>query len=154
MRRAEIAQLRFAVFKPELDTRFRHADIVSHDQRHFPCQPVRDAHSILDYTEGIQVVGIDEAQFFDMDLLQVCNSLAVQGIRVIAAGLDMDFQGRPFGPVPGLMAIAEHITKVHAVCVCCGAPASYSYRKVPQTQQILLGEQEHYEPRCRTCFYA
>jgi len=153
MRRAQFARLEVGIFKPEMDTRYHHSDIISHDSNIIPSTPVPHSSAILSLERSIKVVGIDEAQFFDDGLPDVCNQLANRGIRVIVAGLDMDFKGRPFGPVPALMAIAEHVTKVHAVCVRCGAPANYSYRIPKDEQKLLLGEKESYEPRCRPCFY-
>lgn len=153
MRRAQLAKLTIEIFKPAMDTRYHHANVTSHDSNSIPSTPVDHSSTILLLGNAAKVVGIDEAQFFDDELPDVCNQLANSGIRVIVAGLDMDFKGRPFGPVPALMAIAEHITKVHAVCVRCGAPANYSYRVAEGQQKLLLGEKDHYEPRCRACFY-
>jgi len=153
IRRAQLARLGVEIFKPALDTRHQQEAIISHDSNRIPSTSVESSSAILLLSSGTKVVGIDEAQFFDEGLPDVCNQLANNGIRVIVAGLDMDFKGRPFGPVPALMAIAEHVTKVHAVCVCCGAPANYSYRIVEEEQQLLLGQKESYEPRCRACFY-
>jgi thymidine kinase len=152
LRRAQIARLNVEIFKPKTDTRYDETAIVSHNQTSIPSTPVDSSSAILLLGSHVQVVGIDEAQFFDDELPNVCNTLADKGIRVIAAGLDMDFQGKPFGPMPALMAMAESITKVHAVCVKCGNPALYSYRLVPNDARILLGEMESYEPRCRNCF--
>lgn len=152
LRRAQIARLNVEIFKPETDTRYNETTIVSHNQNSIPSTPVNNSSAILLLGSHIQVVGIDEAQFFDDELPYVCNTLANKGIRVIVAGLDMDFQGMPFGPMPALMAMAESVTKVHAVCVKCGSPAMYSYRLVPNDARILLGEMESYEPRCRHCF--
>jgi Thymidine kinase len=153
MRRAQLAKLDIELFKPELDTRYHRTDIISHDSNSIPSTPVAHSSAILAARDTTRVVGIDEAQFFDNGLPDVCNTLANRGIRVIVAGLDMDFKGRPFGAVPALMAIAEHVTKVHAVCVRCGAPANYSYRTAADAEQLLLGEKERYEPRCRPCYY-
>lgn len=152
LRRAQIARLDVEIFKPKTDTRYHQTEIVSHNQVAIPSTPVDNSSAILLLGSHVQVVGIDEAQFFDDELPYVCNTLANKGIRVIVAGLDMDFQGNPFGPMPALMAMAESVTKVHAVCVCCGNPALYSYRLVPNDVKILLGELESYEPRCRNCF--
>ena len=127
-RRAQLAKLAVEIFKPAMDTRYHPANVTSHDSNSIPSTPVEHSSAILLLRNEAEVVGIDEAQFFDDELADVCNQLANSGIRVIVAGLDMDFRGRPFGPVPALMAIAEHVTKVHAVCVRCGAPATYSYR--------------------------
>lgn len=152
LRRAEIAKLEVEIFKPTIDTRYDEKAIVSHDLNSIQSTPVNSSESILLLSNNVQVIGIDEAQFFDDELPTVCVKLAAKGIRVIVAGLDMDFQGEPFGPMPHLMAIAEYVTKVQAVCVQCGNPASHSFRKVEHESQILLGEKESYEPRCRLCY--
>ena len=152
LRRAQIAKLNVEIFKPKTDTRYDENSVVSHDLNSIQSTPVENAASILLLSSNTEVVGIDEAQFFDDQLPDVCNTLANRGIRVIIAGLDMDFQGKPFGPMPELMSIAEVVSKVHAVCLQCGGPATYSYRTVPSDSKILLGEKESYEPRCRTCF--
>ena len=152
LRRAQFAKLHVEIFKPKTDTRYDENAVVSHDLNSIHSTPVENAASILLLGANTQVVGIDEAQFFDEELPNVCNQLANRGIRVIVAGLDMDYQGRPFGPMPALMAIAELVTKVHAVCMQCGGPASYSFRTVENEAKILLGEKESYEPRCRICF--
>jgi thymidine kinase len=152
LKRAEIAKLKVEIFKPKTDIRYDVTAVVSHDLNSVQSTPVENASAILFLNAETQVVGIDEAQFFDEDLPDVCNKLAAKGIRVIVAGLDMDFTGKPFGPMPALMSIAEMVTKVHAVCVCCGSPAMYSYRKVSNDAQVMLGEKESYEPRCRYCF--
>ena len=153
LRRAQIARLNVEIFKPKTDVRYDETAVVSHDLNSIQSTPVENASSILLLGTNTQVVGIDEAQFFDDELPSVCNILANRGIRVIIAGLDMDFQGNPFGPMPALMAIAEEVTKVHAVCVQCGAPATYSYRTVASESKILLGEKESYEPSCRSCYH-
>lgn len=152
LKRARIARLSVGIFSPKADVRYSDSSIVSHNANSIPSMPVNNAAAILAPGSQVQVVGIDEAQFFDDELPGVCNQLANKGVRVIVAGLDMDFQGKPFGPMPALMAIAESVTKLHAVCVICGNPALYSYRIVPGDGQILLGEKESYEPRCRLCF--
>jgi len=152
LRRAQIARLSVEIFKPKTDTRFDDAAVVSHNSNSILSTPVENSSSILLLGSDVQVVGIDEAQFFDAELPNVCTVLANRGVRVIVAGLDMDYRGKPFGPMPELMSIAESITKVHAVCVVCGNPALYSYRLVPDESTILLGEKESYEPRCRACF--
>jgi thymidine kinase len=152
LRRAQIARLQVEIFKPMTDTRYDAEAVVSHNQTSILCTPVESSSAILLLGSHVQVVGIDEAQFFDDELPYVCNALANKGVRVIVAGLDMDFKGKPFGPMPGVMAIAETVTKVHAVCVICGNPALYSYRLVPNESRVLLGEKESYEPRCRTCY--
>lgn len=153
MKRAQYARLQVEIFKPAYDNRYHENHVVSHDSNSIPSTAVEHSSAILLLSQNTRVVGIDEGQFFDEGLVDVCNDLANRGVRVIVAGLDMDFKGRPFGPIPGLMAIAEHISKVHAVCMQCGAPASYSYRISSASEQLLLGEKEHYEPRCRVCFY-
>lgn len=154
LKRAKIAKLNVEIFKPKTDTRYHESEVVSHDANSIPSTPVESSSAILLLGANTQVVGIDEAQFFDENLPEVCNKLAEQGIRVVIAGLDMDFSGKPFGPMPALMAIAEHVTKVNAVCVKCGSPAVYSYRTVESESKILLGEKESYEPRCRPCFHS
>jgi thymidine kinase len=153
LRRAQIARLTVEIFKPKKDTRFDETAVVSHNANSIQSTPVDSCSAILLLGSDVQVVGIDEAQFFDDELPNVCTILANRGVRVIVAGLDMDFKGNPFGPMPKLMAIAESITKVHAVCVKCGNPALYSYRLAPDEGTILLGEKESYEPRCRACYY-
>lgn len=153
LRRAQFAKLAVEIFKPEMDIRYDAQEVVSHDSNSISSTPVSHSSAILLLSADTQVVGIDEAQFFDDGLPQVCIELANRGLRVIVAGLDMDYQGQPFGPVPALMAIAEEVTKVHAVCVCCGAPANYSFRLSPSEDRVLLGEKESYEPRCRNCYY-
>lgn len=153
LRRAQIARLTVEIFKPKTDTRFDEYAVVSHNSTSILSTPVGHSSSILLLGSDVQVVGIDEAQFFDAELPYVCTLLANRGVRVIVAGLDMDFKGEPFGPIPRIMAIAESVTKVHAVCVRCGNPALYSYRLVPDESRILLGEKESYEPRCRTCYH-
>jgi thymidine kinase len=152
VKRARIARLSVIIFKPKTDIRYDENDVVSHNSNAVSSTPVDKSSSILLLAGHAQVVGIDEAQFFDDKLPEVCNILANKGVRVIVAGLDMDFKGRPFGPMPALMAIAESVTKVHAVCVKCGNPSLYSYRLVPSKNRILLGEKESYEPRCRICY--
>jgi thymidine kinase len=153
LRRAQIARLTVEIFKPKTDTRFDENAVVSHNANSIQSTPVDTSSAILLLGSDVQVVGIDEAQFFDDELPNVCTILANKGVRVIVAGLDMDYKGNPFGPMPALMAIAESITKVHAVCVKCGNPALYSYRLAPGEGTILLGEKESYEPRCRACYY-
>ena len=152
MRRAQFAKQRVEIFKPAIDVRYSEEDVVSHDQKHIPSTPIDSSASILLLSSDIDVVGIDEAQFFDMGLVDVCNELAYRGIRVIIAGLDMDFRGQPFGPMPALCAIADDVTKVHAICVRCGALAYVSHRKVDSDRRVLLGETQEYEPLCRECY--
>lgn len=152
LNRAKIAQQKVEIFKPSADTRYAAEDVVSHNSTLIRSTPVSFAHDMLLLGSGCDVVGIDEAQFFDEALTEVCVNLANHGTRVIAAGLDMDYTGRPFGPMPALMAVAEYVTKVHAVCIRCGDIASYSFRKTPSAQKVLLGETDTYEARCRHCF--
>jgi thymidine kinase len=153
LRRAQIANQAVEIFKPAIDTRYSEKEVVSHNQTTIPSTVVQSAQQILLLTGEVKVVGIDEAQFFQESVVEVANRLADAGKRVIVAGLDMDFQGKPFGPMPSLMSIAEYITKVHAVCVVCGDVANYSYRKIPAQNQVLLGETDSYEARCRKCFH-
>jgi len=150
--RARIARLNVRIFKPALDTRYHDENIVSHSALTIPSTPVQSAGQILNLAGSCDVVGIDEAQFFDQEIVDVCTTLANQGQRVIVAGLDMDFSGKPFGCIPQLMSMAEYITKVHAICVVCGDVAHYSYRLVPSQERVLLGETDSYEARCRRCF--
>jgi thymidine kinase len=152
LKRAKIARQRVEIFKPLVDNRYSETEVVSHDENAIPSTPVSNSADILEQASKVQVVGIDEAQFFDNGLVEVCNELADRGIRVIVAGLDMDYRGRPFGPIPGLMAVAEYITKVHAICQRCGNLAQYSFRKSQDKQLVLLGEQDEYEPLCRKCY--
>ena len=152
LKRARIANLKVEIFKPAVDTRYDAQNIVSHDETLIQSTPVVSSLNILLMSEDVDVVGIDEAQFFDANIVEVCEKLAQKGIRVIVAGLDMDFRGKPFGPMPELLAIADYITKVHAICMQCGNIASYSYRKVQNDSQVLLGEKNEYEPRCRNCY--
>lgn len=153
LRRAHIAKQRVEIFKPMVDTRYHEEYVVSHDKREINSTPVENSSQILLMTNYSQVIGIDEAQFFDKNLPEVCNSLANQGVRVIVAGLDMDYRGNPFGPIPEIMAIAAYVTKVHAVCVQCGDLANQSFRKTEGDGLIELGETESYEPLCRHCFF-
>jgi len=152
VRRAMFAGLRVEIFKPSLDTRYSETRVVSHDEKSIVSTPVENASSILLLAAGVEVVGIDEAQFFDNTLPEVCSALADSGTRVIVAGLDMDFAGKPFGPMPALMAIAEYVTKVHAICVRCGNLAHYSHRKIEDDKVVVLGEKDIYEPLCRSCY--
>jgi len=152
LNRARIARLKVEIFSPKADTRYLENALVSHNANSIPSTPVENASSILLLASDVNVVGIDEAQFFDAELPDVCNILANRGVRVIVAGLDMDFKGQPFGPMPEIMAMADSVTKLQAVCVQCGNPAMYSYRLVPEDSKILLGEKESYEPRCRICY--
>ncbi|MFA5973178.1 MAG: thymidine kinase [Lentimicrobiaceae bacterium] len=150
--RARIARQKVEIFKPEIDKRYDETNVVSHNDNSIRSIPVQNASQILLYIDGMDVVGIDEAQFLDDDLPAVCNYIANQGIRVIVAGLDMDFQGKPFGPIPALMATAEYVTKVHAICMRCGDLAHYSHRTVASEKLVLLGEKDNYEPLCRKCY--
>ena len=152
LKRATIAKQKVEIYKPAIDTRYSEENVVSHDSNSILCTPVNTSESILLLTGGVDVVGIDEAQFFDDNLSDVCNTLADSGIRVIIAGLDMDYLGKPFGPMPGLCSIAEDVTKVHAICVDCGSLAQYSYRLADSDKQVLLGEKNEYMPLCRTCY--
>ncbi|MDL2241610.1 thymidine kinase [Bacteroidales bacterium OttesenSCG-928-L03] len=152
MRRAQFAKQNVEIFKPAVDTRYAEEEVVSHDKNSIPCTPVDNSGNILLLSGDIDVVGIDEAQFFDENLVEVCNQLANQGVRVIVAGLDMDFRGVPFGPMPGLCAIADDVTKVHAICVECGRLAGYSHRLVKDEKLVLLGEKDEYQPLCRSCY--
>lgn len=152
IRRARIAHQRTAIFKPRTDTRYSEREVVSHDANSLLSVPLDQARDILSQVAEVQVVGIDEAQFFDDALTEVCEALALRGIRVVVAGLDMDYRGRPFGPMPQLLAVAEYITKVHAICQHCGSLATHSYRLSGEEQVLLLGEKKEYEARCRTCF--
>lgn len=153
LRRVQIAGQKTEIFKPVLDSRYDPLEIVSHDANKIRSTPVENHYNILLLTSDVDVVGIDEAQFFDNEIVEVVEELALRGMRVIIAGLDMDFKGKPFGPMPALLAMAEYITKLHAICVKCGDNANYSYRKPKIDDQVLLGEKDVYEPRCRQCFY-
>ncbi len=152
MRRAKIAQQKTMIFKPKVDTRYSEDKVVSHDAQAIDSTPVSKAEDILYLAEKYEVIGIDEAQFFSNILVEVCNRLADKGIRIIVAGLDMDFKGKPFGPIPGLLAIAEYVTKVHAICMKCGNLAQYSHRLSDNDKLFVLGEKDIYEPLCRSCF--
>ncbi|HET6557623.1 MAG TPA: thymidine kinase [Prolixibacteraceae bacterium] len=152
LKRAKIARLRVEIFKPAIDTRYSLSEVVSHDENTIISTPVENSGNIILLTGDVDVIGIDEAQFFDNGLIDVCTSLANQGIRIIIAGLDMDFKGKPFGPIPGLMAVADHITKVHAICMRCGDVAQFSHRISKAEKLVLLGEKDEYEPLCRSCY--
>lgn len=153
LKRAQIAHQRIEIFKPDIDKRYHDQDVVSHDENRIRSTPVTASQNILLLAEDAQVIGIDEAQFFDAELPNVAEALAKKGVRVIVAGLDMDFQGQPFGPVPALLSKADYITKLHAICVVCGNIANYSYRKSEEAHKLVLGEKDKYEPRCRNCYY-
>ena len=152
LRRAQFANQKIAIFKPQIDTRYSDVEVVSHDSHKIESVPIKDAAEMLDVQEGTQVVGIDEAQFFGPNLVEVCQTLANRGIRVIAAGLDTDYLGKPFGPIPALLAVAEDVQKVHAICVKCGALANHSHRLSRSHKLVVLGEKDVYEPLCRECF--
>ena len=154
LRRAQFAGLRVEIFKPALDKRYSENRVVSHDDKSIISTPVDNASAILLLAVDVNVVGIDEAQFFDDSVIEVCNTLADNGIRVIIAGLDMDFMGKPFGPIPALLSVAEYVTKVHAICMRCGNLAQFSLRKSEDEQVVLLGENNLYEPLCRNCYNA
>ncbi|HVM89435.1 MAG TPA: thymidine kinase [Puia sp.] len=153
LKRATIAHLETKIFKPSVDIRYHRQNIVSHDENAIPSIPVVNAQAIIALSANVDVVAVDEAQFFDAQLPEACEQLALQGIRVIVAGLDMDYTGKPFGPMPDMLARADYITKLHAICVKCGNIANYSYRKSTHNARVLLGEKDLYEPRCRDCFY-
>ncbi len=152
LRRAQFARQQVEIFKPSIDVRYSEEEVVSHQGNSIPSTPVDSSASILLMGQGSDVVGIDEAQFFDEHIVEVCNELAERGIRVIVAGLDLDFKGKPFGPMPALCAIADEVTKVHAICVRCGALAYVSHRIVAGEKQVMLGEKQEYEPLCRACY--
>ena len=152
MKRAQFAHQRVIIFKPSLDTRYSEREVVSHEGNAIPSTPIDSPASILLMGDDADVVGIDEAQFFDAGLVDVCQQLAQRGVRVIVAGLDLDFRCQPFGPMPALCAVADDVLKVHAICVRCGALAYVSHRKVADSRQVLLGEKMEYEPLCRECY--
>jgi thymidine kinase len=152
VRRAQIARQRVELFKPEIDTRYSEEEIVSHDAQKLPSRVLKDANRIIPLSLEAQVVAIDEAQFYKKNLVTVCKTLANMGKRVIVAGLDTDYRGEPFEPIPQLLAIAEYITKTHAICVRCGNPANFTYRKTKSENQVLIGTSDIYEARCRNCF--
>ena len=153
LKRARIANLKTEIFKPAIDTRYDEVEVVSHDSNSIHSTPIENSQTILLLAQDVDVVGIDEAQFFDDEIMNVCETLALRGIRVIVAGLDMDYLGRPFGQMPNLLAIADYITKLHAICMKCGNIANVSYRKTADEAQVLLGEKDTYEPRCRKCYH-
>lgn len=152
IRRATIANQKVKIYKPRTDDRYSKNEVVSHDENAAISTAVPSSHDIIPSLDGAEVVGIDEAQFFDMDLVKVCEDMALSGVRVIAAGLDLDFRGIPFGPMPSLLAVAEYVTKVHAICPHCGNLATHSYRLTEEQETVLVGEKDKYEPRCRTCY--
>jgi len=153
LKRAKIANQKVEIFKPLIDTRYSEKKVVSHDSNAILSTPVDHSSKLLELTDGVSVVGIDEAQFFDEGLPEVCQSLALKGIRVIVAGLDMDYKGLPFGPMPNLLAVSEYITKVHAICQHCGNLATHSFRLTEDNGKVVLGEKDRYEARCRTCYH-
>ena len=152
LRRAKIANQKIEIFKPKSDVRYDDQAVVSHDDNSILSIPVEKSIDIFKHIEDVTVIGVDEAQFFDLELPEVCEKLAVRGIRVIIAGLDMDFKGNPFGPIPALLSKAEYITKVHAICPHCGNLATHSYRLSEDKETVVLGEKDKYEPRCRVCY--
>lgn len=152
LKRARIARQQVEIFKPEVDKRYDEVNVVSHDENAILSTPVQSASRILLLSNNVEVVGIDEAQFFDDELPSVCNTLAANGIRVIVAGLDMDYRGKPFGPMPHLVAIADEVTKVHAICMNCGDIAQFTHRIIKDDHLVMLGEMDVYEPLCRRCF--
>lgn len=152
LKRARFANQKIEIFKPAIDNRYSDKDVVSHDSHSIPSTPVRNPEDILNISPDVQVVGIDEAQFFGESLIDIVQQLADRGVRVVVAGLDMDYSGKPFGPMPGLMAIAEDVQKVHAICVKCGNLANFSHRLTTSDELVLLGEKDVYEPLCRECF--
>lgn len=152
IKRALIAKLKVVVFKPATDTRYHATNVVSHDRNSIPSIPISSSSQIYDHIDGVNVVGIDEAQFLDEGVTEVCQQLADRGIRVIVSGLDMDFLRRPFGPIPALMSVADRVTKVHAICMDCGAPASYSYRLSNEDSVVMLGAMKEYMCLCRNCY--
>jgi thymidine kinase len=152
VRRAQIARQRVELFKPAIDTRYSQDEIVSHDAQKLPSRVIKDANQIIPLSLEAQVVAIDEAQFYEPNLVDICSTLANMGKRVIVAGLDTDYRGEPFEPIPHLLAVAEYITKTHAICVICGNPANFTYRKTESNDQVLIGTSDIYEARCRNCF--
>ena len=154
LNRAKIAQQKVEIFKPAIDTRYDEEDVVSHNDNAIRSTPIQVASDMLLLANNCDVIGVDEAQFFDEAIVDVCIDLANKGTRVIVAGLDMDFTGKPFGPMPALLSVAEYVTKVHAICMSCGEIATYSYRLTKDEGQVMLGETDSYEARCRSCFIA
>lgn len=152
LKRAEYAGLSVEIFKPVVDTRYSKKNVVSHDQNAIPSTPISSSQELLMLSNNIQVIGIDEAQFFDDEIVSILQTIALRGTRIIVAGLDMDYLGQPFGPMPQLLAVAEYVTKLHAICMDCGSLASFSHRKSNEEEQLLLGEKNNYEPLCRSCY--
>lgn len=153
LRRAQIAKQKVKIFKPKIDSRYSHESIVSHNEQSLPSILIEDVIEILSYADDAQVIGIDEAQFFNEGIVHICNLLASKGKRVIVAGLDQDYTGKPFEPMPQLLAIAEYITKQHAICVVCGNPADKTQRKISESERVIVGAADIYEARCRKCHY-
>lgn len=152
LKRAQFAKQKIEIFKPTIDKRYSDLDVVSHDSHTIPCTPIKTPSRMLNVAPDVEVIGIDEAQFFDESIIEVAQNLANRGVRVIVAGLDTDYLGKPFGPMPGLMAIAEDVQKVHAICVRCGALANFSHRLSDSRKLVVLGEKDTYEPLCRDCY--
>lgn len=152
LRRSEIAKQRVIICKPSIENRYDSEKVVSHNQISIDCKTISKASEILTFSEEVDVLGIDEAQFFDAELVVICNELANNGVRVIIAALDMDYEGQPFEPIPQLLSVADEVTKVRAICIQCGSLANYSYRIVEKNERILLGEKNEYEARCRNCY--
>ncbi len=152
LRRAEFANQKLLLFKPRIDNRYSEELVMSHNGAKFEAIQVESANEIYQHWKNEKIVALDEVQFFDQDIVKVANDLANQGVRVICAGLDMDFKGNPFGPMPYLLSCAEYVTKVHAICVSCGVPAQFSHRKAKQDDQVFLGAKDEYEPLCRVCY--
>ena len=152
LKRVRIANLKVEIFKPAIDIRYDEVKIVSHDTNAIQSTPIDNSQKILLMAQDVDVIGIDEAQFFDAEIANVCDELAFRGIRVIVAGLDMDYLGNPFGQMPNIMAKADYVTKLHAICMQCGNIANYSYRTIPNEDQVMLGAIDAYEPRCRICY--
>lgn len=153
LRRAQIAKQKVKIFKPKIDSRYSQESIVSHNDQSLPSILIDDIDEILKYSDDAQVIGIDEAQFFNESIIRICNLLAANGKRVIIAGLDQDYTGKPFEPMPHLLAIAEYITKQHAICVVCGNPADKTQRKIAESERVIVGAADIYEARCRKCHY-
>ena len=153
LRRAKIAKQNVKIFKPKIDTRYSNSDIVSHSEQSLPSILIEDINEVLEYSKDAEVIGIDEAQFFSPDIVSVCNRLANEGKRVIVAGLDQDYRGVPFEPMPQLLAVAEYITKTLAICVECGNPADKTQRKTASSERVIVGASDIYEARCRKCHY-
>ncbi len=153
LRRAQIAKQKVKIFKPKIDSRYSNNSIVSHNEQSLPSILIEDIIEVLDHSKDAQVIGIDEAQFFNESILHICNLLASRGKRVIVAGLDQDYTGKPFDPIPQLLAIAEYITKQHAICVVCGNPADKTQRKTSESERVIVGAADIYEARCRKCHY-